>query len=165
MADGKPGRPLPALTRDINDLCECVREKWAKLVDILEEEEKPIFLATISVLRTEAQQAHLVEQGFSWTMRSKHLPQPPKKKSLAIDVAPVKLLPTKGWSPRAPEWQVLGRAAQALGLKWGVWKKDARGVLQNIDLGHLYLDKCECPPVTSERADAVVASLQEEDEA
>lgn len=162
MADGKPGRPMTAPSRDINDACPCVRERWQKLVNLLEEEEpKPIFLMTTSVLRTQAQQDAYVEQGTSWTRNSKHLPQPPNGLSLAVDVAPTLLVQQdpKHWAPWHEWWNVLGRNARAVGFEWGV--VDSKG--RQKDPGHCYLNRCACPPKQSNRADAVVKSLQKEE--
>jgi hypothetical protein len=131
-----------APSRDVAKLCPCVRDKWERLVDILEGDD--IYLSTISVLRTKEEQAGYVKGGTSWTMASKHLPQPPKGLSLAIDVCPVPLLTMKNWAPTSPLWEKVGEAAVEVGLRWGVWRKDKQGVLRNIDKAHLYLSECKC---------------------
>ncbi len=91
----------------------------------------------ITTLRTEAEQVVAVAGGFSWTLKSKHLPQPPDGKALAIDLCPYALYQANGpdkldWDETHPSWQVLGALGQAIGLKWGV--VDAQG--RRKDLGH-----------------------------
>lgn len=154
------GKPIPAPSRDINDACECVQERYRKLVDILDDETPPIYLRTTSVLRTQAQQDAYVTGGTSWTRNSYHLPQKPYGKSLAIDLCPTKLmeLDPKGWAPWHPWWGVLGATAKLVGFEWGVLDRKGR----QIDPGHCYLRKCACPPKTSSRASAVVESLKKE---
>jgi len=112
------------------------------LVEILEDDE--VYLSTISVIRTKEEQAGYVKGGTSWTMASKHLPQPPKNLSLAIDVCPVPLLTMKGWNPSSPLWDRIGEVAVEVGLRWGVWFKDKNGKLVNRDKAHLYLSACLC---------------------
>jgi len=94
----------------------------------------PVLIVTI--LRTLEEQKKAVADGVSWTYNSKHLPQPPDGKSLAIDVCPFAQYQLHGpdklqWDATDPVWQEIGRIGQALGLKWGVVKDGKR-----IDLGH-----------------------------
>lgn len=135
-----PSDPKPS--RDPAKLCPCVRSRWEKVVDLLENEH--VFLSTISTIRTPEEQEVYLKRGTSWTRNSKHLPQPPNGLSLAVDVCPVELLTTKYWSPSSPLWAKVGAAALEVGLRWGVWKKDKKGTLRNIDLGHLFLNECAC---------------------
>ena len=69
--------------------------------------------------RTPAEQQVKIEQGVSWTLNSKHEPQPPEGKSEAIDIAPKSLLATKLWSPDSPLWMQLGAIGKEIGLEWG----------------------------------------------
>jgi hypothetical protein len=124
-----------ALSRDISLCCECVQERYRRIVDALDVEH--IFLSTISTLRTPDQQKDLIASGVSWTRRSKHLPQPPKGLSLAIDLCPVEYLHMKGWNPTGAYWQELGRVGESLGMRWG-------GRWVQRDMGHLELAKCLC---------------------
>lgn len=138
MPPAKTAQP----SRDINKLCACVRAKWQRLVEILEDD--GLYLSTISVIRTKEEQAQYVKGGTSKTMNSLHLPQPPYQLSLAIDVCPVPLLTTKNWTPTSPLWDRVGEVATEVGLRWGVWSKDKNGKLLNWDKAHLYLPKCQC---------------------
>jgi hypothetical protein len=119
-----------------------VRERWERLVNILEDDE--IYLSTISTIRTKEEQAQYVKGGTSWTLNSLHLPQPPNNLSLAVDVCPVPLLTMKNWNPASPLWDRVGEVAAEVGLRWGVWKKDKEGKLRNVDKAHLYLSACAC---------------------
>ena len=51
--------------------------------------EQRVPLLIVDTIRTQAQQVVNVAAGVSWTMHSKHLPQPPHGKAQAIDVRPV----------------------------------------------------------------------------
>lgn len=77
----------------------------------------------IDTLRTPAEHAANLKAGVSWTTRSKHLDGD------AIDLCPVALLATKGWSPNSPLWLELGAIGEVLGLRWG-------GRWKQRDLGH-----------------------------
>jgi len=82
-------------------------------------------MRVIYTLRTEAEQADCIRRGVSWTMKSKHLPQPPDGLSHAIDICPVRLLVEKNWAPLDPVWGIMGTEGKALGLAWGGdWKKN-----------------------------------------
>ena len=74
----------------------------------------------ICTLRDEAEQAANVAHGVSWTLKSKHLPQPPDGKSLAIDLAPRDYLGLKYWNPTGPLWWAIAEAAVALGIRSGM---------------------------------------------
>lgn len=79
-----------------------------------------IDVTIITTLRTVEEQVQAVKHGVSWTMNSKHLPQPPEGKSLAIDLVPTHLINTKNWSPTHPDWWVIAKAGVALGLRSGM---------------------------------------------
>lgn len=79
-----------------------------------------INLTIVCTLRTVEEQRRNVAHGVSWTMNSKHLPQPPEGKSWAIDLVPTDLISTKNWSPKHPDWWVLAKAAVNLGLRSGM---------------------------------------------
>lgn len=70
------------------------------------------------------QQANLLA-GRSWTLNSKHLPQPPEMKSEAFDAVPRALLSVKYWGWHGsldnsdPLWLKMGVIGEGLGLKWG----------------------------------------------
>jgi hypothetical protein len=133
---GRPPKPPPPQQRDIAAVCDCLREKFYRMRDTLDEEDG-ITLATIETLRHPLRQEYYLKQGVSWTKNSKHLANK-KGKAEAMDVCPVALLVTKGWSPSSPMWQKLGAQAKAVGLGWGGdWKQK--------DLCHIELRAgCEC---------------------
>lgn len=98
--------------------------------------ERKIPVMIIDTLRTQAEQAVNVAAGTSWTFKSKHLPQPPEDKALAVDLCPYEHYDAHGpdklnWDEKDPAWQTLGSIGQALGLKWGVVTQGKRK-----DLGH-----------------------------
>lgn len=81
-------------------------------------------MRVIYTLRTPAEQADAVARGASITMKSKHLAQPCCGKAHAIDIAPVRLLSTKNWSPLDPVWEQMREVGRILGLKCDIpWDK------------------------------------------
>ena len=77
-------------------------------------------ITIITTLRTPVEQAHAVASGVSWTTHSKHLPQPPDGKSLAIDLAPTLYLPMKLWNPTGALWWIIAQAGVDVGLRSGM---------------------------------------------
>lgn len=74
--------------------------------------------------RTPQEQSDKIVTKVSWTIQSRHLPQPPEDKSEAFDVCPVILLREKHWAPESPLWARLGEIGERLGLEWGGrWKE------------------------------------------
>jgi|SRR6267142_300506 len=69
--------------------------------------------------RTVEEQDQKLALGISWTLRSKHLPQPPEMKSEAIDIVPRECMSQKFWGPDNPKWNRLGEIGESLGLFWG----------------------------------------------
>ena len=71
--------------------------------------------------RTAEEQVVKLETGVSWTVRSKHEPQPPEMKSEAIDICPLAILKENetNWDPNSPLWNQIGAIGEALGLVWG----------------------------------------------
>lgn len=124
-------------SRDPSDLCPCVRAKLERV--LLECRHAGIPVTLISTLRSIEQQRRNVAAGVSWTMRSKHLPQPPNGKSLAFDLAPREYLDKKGWNPTGPVWDDIDVMCDTVGLKTGVFRNG-----KNIDRPHHYLDACQC---------------------
>lgn len=104
-------------SRSLADLDPRFRPIAEKL--IAECEAAGIPITVICTLRSLAEQQQAVNHGVSWTMHSKHLPQPPQGKSLAIDIAPTALLSQKNWAPGDPLWWVVAGTAQRLGLRSG----------------------------------------------
>lgn len=92
----------------------------------------------IETLRDSNRQAYYLAIGVSWTLRSRHLPQPPNNLALAFDVCPKEYLSDKQWSPGAPLWFVLGDIGEELGLEWG-------GRWNQRDFAHFQLGTCACP--------------------
>ena len=126
------------MSRALNDLDARLRPLAVELIAQAAEHGIPVVI--VDVLRTPAQQAINVAAGVSWTLNSRHLPQPPDGKSLAIDLAPYAQFQLHGgnkleWNDHDPAWQILGTIGQSLGLKWGV--VDAHG--NRKDLGHFEL--------------------------
>ncbi len=134
---GRPPKPPPPQQRDIALVCTCLREKFYRMRDVLDEEEG-VTLSTIETLRHPLRQEYYLKTGASQTRNSKHLPNK-KGKSEAMDICPVVLLTTKNWSPTSPLWQKLGKAAKEVGLFWGGdWPKLR-------DMCHIELKNgCEC---------------------
>jgi len=123
--------------RDPLHLCPCVLERYEAVRDSLWDE-WGIHITLIETLRQIDRQIHYVKMGASRTMKSFHLPQPPKNLSLAFDAVPTSLLTIKGWDPLSKDWVRYGVTGEEHGLKWGGrWKR-----LQ--DRPHLYLPKCLC---------------------
>lgn len=79
--------------------------------------EAKIDVRIIETLRTAERQAELIEQGVSWTVKSKHIA------GEAIDLAPTAVLALKGWAPGHSHWRIMGEIGERLGLRWGGrWK-------------------------------------------
>jgi hypothetical protein len=137
------------MTRNLNDLAPECRPIFFEFLARLTE--AGIQVQIINVLRNEAEQAANVARGVSQTMNSRHLPQPPSGLSHAIDVCPYAQYELHGpdkleWSATDPAWQVIGRVAEALGLRWG-------GRWAMRDMGH-----CEWNPI-AEVKDAPLAKV------
>jgi len=108
--------------------------------------ESGIQIMIIDTLRTYEEQVENVKNGVSWTMRSKHLPQPPEGRALAYDLCPYLIYQANGpdklnWDSGHDHWQTIGKIGMLLGLKWGV----VRGG-QRIDLGHFEYDEMVTSP-------------------
>lgn len=99
--------------------------------------ERGILPFIVNTLRTPEQQANNIAKGVSWTTNSRHLPQPPSGKSLAIDICPYEIYNVHGgnkldWTASDPVWHVIGQIGESLGLVWGGrWKQK--------DMGHFEL--------------------------
>lgn len=131
----KAPEPIPPQDRDIAHVCPCLREKWERLVDALENEE--CYMATIETRRDPRRQAYYLAKGVSWTKNSRHLPNA-KGLSLAIDACPAEYLTMKGWNAAGRLWTVYGEMAEAMGLRWG-------GRWKQRDLCHVEMPAgCEC---------------------
>lgn len=99
--------------------------------------EAGVAIMIVDVMRTEQEQEVNIAKGVSWTKNSKHLPQPPDKKSLAIDICPYEQYQLHGpdklqWDNKDTAWQVLGHIGEGLGLRWG-------GRWIQKDMGHFEL--------------------------
>lgn len=122
------------MSRRLDDLDSRIKPKAIELIARCAEALIPVMIITTS--RTYEEQKDAVARGVSWTMNSKHLPQPPENKSLAIDVVPYAIYQIAGpdklqWNESDPVWAKIGAIGQALGLQWGV---TINGV--HKDLGH-----------------------------
>jgi hypothetical protein len=122
--------------RDAEKLCPCIRKRHKDFVALALA--RGIYPVTIETLRAEDRQAYYVEIGVSWSMGSKHLPQPPNQLALAFDVCPQEYLAEPRWNPKGPLWDEMGRIGRSLGLLWGGdWKRTP-------DKPHFYLERCLC---------------------
>ena len=128
-------------SKDPLKLCPCVRAKFLTFMETCKAAN--IDVAVIETARDLERQKYYRAIGTTRTLKSLHLPQPPRGKSLAFDVCPKAYLRIKGWFPMGPLWRNLAILGNARGLTWGGdWKKGDDGWR---DLSHFYLDRCECP--------------------
>jgi hypothetical protein len=121
------------MSRKLDDLHDDFKPLAIELLARLCEAGIPVLV--VDTMRTPAEQAEYVKRGVSWTMRSKHL------EGRAIDVAPYETYELHGpdklnWNAKDPVWKRIGEVGEKVGLKWGVWKANAKGDLENIDPGH-----------------------------
>ena len=110
------------MSRALDDLDPRLRRLAFELLARGLEAKVPVLI--VDTLRTEAEHAVNMLNRTSRVSRSKHLPQPPGGKSLAIDVVPYeeyrRVGPDKlAWNAALPEWDVLGAIGEGLGLRWG----------------------------------------------
>ena len=124
--------------RDLDMLCPCVR---AKAEEFLAQASAAGIPVTIyETLRGIKRQEHYVEIGVSWSMNSKHLPQPPNDLSLAFDAAPTEYLTEPKWCPGGPYWRSLMHISESVGLFNG-------GRWEQRDYPHNQLAVCGCSVV------------------
>lgn len=131
--------PLPPgqASRSLDDLCPCFK---AKVEDLLAAARfEGIKVTVTETLRDQLRQAHYLTVGTSWTARSRHLPQPPNGKALAVDICPTEYLTMKGWNGGGAYWPVLGSMGRTRGLLWGGDWKTVK------DRPHFEIKKCQCP--------------------
>jgi hypothetical protein len=119
----------------MEDLCPNFQPQGSELLRQCAQAGVPV--AVIFTGRTLIEQADCVRRGTSWTMDSLHLPQRCCGKSHAIDVCPAAYLDKKNWLPGGVLWWKVGKIGEALGLKWGVFRPNKDGVMENVDWGHL----------------------------
>ena len=126
------------MSRALNDLDSRLRpiafEHLARCI----EAKVPVMI--IDTLRTTAEQEVNIANGVSWTMNSKHLPQPPEGLALAYDLCPYAVYQADGpdklnWDDTHRDWQIIGSIGERLGLKWGLIKI-VKGKSVRYDLGH-----------------------------
>lgn len=136
LVKAPPGRA----SRDLSDLCPCLRPVVEDFIAACKFQGYP--LRIVEVLRDPERQAHYLRTNVSWTTRSRHLPQLPNGKSLAIDLCPEAYLPMKGWNPEGPIWEEMARLAYSRNLLWGGdWKQK--------DRPHFEWRKCQCTSTLS----------------
>lgn len=126
------------MSRKLDDLHEGFRPLAVELLARLCEAGIPCMI--IDTLRTPEEQAENIRKGVSWTSNSLHL------QGLAIDIAPYDLYQLNGpdklnWDAKNPVWARIGAIGQSIGLKWGVWKKNGQGALENVDPGHFEMKR------------------------
>lgn len=121
------------MTRSLNDLDSRARPLFCELIAQAAAEGIPVMI--VNVLRNDEEQADNLARGVSATLKSKHLPQLPEGKSLAIDICPYDTFSLHGsdklkWDTSDPAWAKLGEIGESIGLRWGGrWKKP-------LDPGH-----------------------------
>lgn len=125
------------MSRKLDDLHKSFRPLAVELLARLTE--AGIMVMIVDTLRTPEEQADNVARGVSWTLRSKHLT------GHAIDIAPYETYQLHGpdklqWNATDPIWERIGKVGEQVGgLKWGVWKANKDGKLENVDPGHFEL--------------------------
>jgi D-alanyl-D-alanine carboxypeptidase len=110
-------------TNTINDAASYFRPLIDQLLQGCVKAGVPCRIVDIS--RSPSQQVQKVKDGLSWTLNSKHLPQPPENKSEAVDIVPLVILGEHklDWDPTNNAWQIIGEVGKSLGLRWGGdWK-------------------------------------------
>lgn len=122
------------MSRALNDLDSRLQPLAFEHIARCIEARIPVMI--IDTLRTLEEQKVNIANRVSWTLESKHLPQPPEGKSLAYDLCPYSIYQADGpdklnWDERHPDWQTIGEIGVLLGLKWGVVMGGNRK-----DLGH-----------------------------
>lgn len=128
--------------KDPNKLCLCVRRRYLDYIEGCKAE--GISLVLIETLRALDRQKHYKRIGVSWTLDSKHLPQPPHDLALAFDVVPKDYIREPEWRPTGVLWTTMRHVARRLGLIVGApWPRDK---------GHNYLRKCLCAEDAQEPA-------------
>lgn len=126
------------MSRALNDLDVRIRFKCFEHLARCTEAKRPVMI--IDTIRTLEEQKINVANGVSWTMNSMHLPQPPDGLALAYDICPYSIYQADGpdklnWDDSHPDWQIIGKIGENLGLKWGLIKI-VRGKKIRYDLGH-----------------------------
>lgn len=125
-------------SRRLNDLAPTFRPLAIELLARLTE--AGLMVMIICTTRTAAEQAAAVARGASQVKVSKH------QFGLAIDVCPYAQYALHGpdklqWDNEDPAWQVIGKIAEGLGLRWGGrFGESAPGKGNGWDPGH-----CELP--------------------
>jgi len=108
-------------SRDLNDLDKRIRPLVDRLLArCANRDDLDLPVMVIDTMRTLEEQRDAVLHGTSWTLKSKHLPQPPDGKSLAIDLCPTAYMMRKNWNPAGELWWKLAEAGLALGLRSGM---------------------------------------------
>ncbi len=119
------------MSRKLNDLDPRFRPIAVEFLARCAEARIPVVI--IFTGRTPAEQVELLRKKVSWTRNSRHLPQHPFGKALAIDVAPYEQYSLHGpdklnFDAKDPIWRRLGNIGEGLGLRWGGrWRKRDMG--------------------------------------
>jgi D-alanyl-D-alanine carboxypeptidase len=105
--------------RDLDELASYMLPLAQALLDACAAAGEPC--RVVDTGRTPQEQELKLAQGVSWTMRSKHEPQPPEMKSEAIDIVPLSILSEHkpDWDPSNTAWITIGAIGEGLGLHWG----------------------------------------------
>ena len=115
------------MSRSLDDIDPRLRPLIFELISRLAS--RGVHVLIVDTLRTPAEQKINIAKGVSSTSNSRHLPQNPFGKSLAVDVVPYETFNLHGrdklqWDPKDPAFKAIGEEAEALGLRWGGrWKK------------------------------------------
>ncbi len=110
------------MSRSLNDLSHRFQPTVFEFIARCIEAGVPLLI--VDTLRTEEEQKANIARGVSWTPNSKHLPQPPDGKALAIDVVPYSTYLLHGisklaWESSEPAWLKIGEIGESLGMRWG----------------------------------------------
>jgi len=105
--------------RDLSELASYFLPLATKLIEQCALARVPV--RVVDTGRTPTEQEQKIAQGVSWTVRSKHEPQPPEYKSEAIDIVPESILSEHkpDWDPESLDWQRIGVIGISFGLRWG----------------------------------------------
>jgi hypothetical protein len=109
--------------KEISELASYVQPVCTQFLADCEAADLPVTIEDTG--RDEATQQQNIQAGRSWTLKSKHLPQPPEMKSEAFDAVPKALAVLKFWGWQGtiensdPRWLQMGVIGEKLGLEWG----------------------------------------------
>jgi len=136
--------------RSLDDLCSCIRPQFDTFLKRAAEE-LGFVMIVVGTGRTQKKQSENIANLVSFTVASKHLPQPVCHKSHAGDVVPQHLSIKKRWAPEDPDWLRLGLLGEDCGLRWGGrwagnWHRDGDPHSREPDCPHFDVAVIHPPP-------------------